>query len=216
MVRKTKKGEVKFRPGSEILSKRIIRKGKKREGTIYEVVEAPRKTRKYRITIRGSNGKLREVEMTRTQLKAYEKELERAAGMSIEVPEEIKEKERTVPPIVVAEKPGEPRLKTPTLYAVKDELERKLGKEAVAKIPYKRLVAYTRAVKKFKEDGERRRVEEREEKEETEEKKKKKAAKKMALINIGTGNSPEMMKLVLFLIGVIIVLGLIAWLASIF
>jgi hypothetical protein len=45
---------------------------------------------------------------------------------------------------------------------------------------------------------------------------KKKAAKKMVLVNMGTGNSPEMMKLVLFLIGVIIVLGLIAWLASIF
>jgi len=44
----------------------------------------------------------------------------------------------------------------------------------------------------------------------------KKQAKKTALVNVGTGNSPEMMKLVLFLIGVIIVLGLIAWLASIF
>jgi hypothetical protein len=45
---------------------------------------------------------------------------------------------------------------------------------------------------------------------------KKKEAKKMALVNIGTGNNPEMMKLVVFLIGVILVLGLIAWLASIF
>ncbi len=42
----------------------------------------------------------------------------------------------------------------------------------------------------------------------------KKGAKKTALINVGTGNSPQMMKFVLFLIGMIILLGLIAWLAS--
>lgn len=45
---------------------------------------------------------------------------------------------------------------------------------------------------------------------------KKKKAKRMALVNIGTGNSPEMVKLVFFLIGAIIVLSLIAWLASMF
>jgi len=220
MVRKTKKGEVKFRPGSEILSKKIIRKGKKREGTIYEVVEAPRKTRKYRITIRGADGKLREVEMTRAQLNAYEKELERAAGKDTEVPEETEKKirveEKALPSMVVAEKPGEPRLKTPTLYMVKDTLERKFGKEAVAKMPYKRLAAYARAVKEFKEEGERKRAEEREEKEEAKEKKKK--------VGGGGGggrwgwgtDANEMLKLVFILIILAMVLGMISWIINLF
>lgn len=214
MVRKTKKGEVTFRPGSEILSKKIIRKGKKKEGTIYEVIETPRKARRYRITIRGPNGKLREVEMTRAQLKAYEKELERAAGKGIEAPEKIKEKplpeEKAFPPIVLTEKPGEPKLKMPTLYMVKEELERKLGKEAVAKMPYKRLATYARAVKEFREEGEKAKKEEKE-----------KIVKAKKGWSVMTARPSEIdpgmvVKVAIIVIALVLILSMLAWVSSLF
>jgi len=215
MVRKTKKGEVKFRPGSEILSKKVIRKGKKKEGTIYEIIEAPRKNKKSRIVLRGADGKLREVEMTRAQLKAYEKELERSAGMAVEAPGETKEKpvvEETVPPIVVAEQPGEQKLRTPTLYAVMDKLEKKLGPEAFAKIPKKRLIAYAHAVKEFKEEGEKA-------KEEKEKKEKKIKAKKGWSMMSGKPSGVEegtVVKMMIAVIALILVLSLLAWISGLF
>jgi len=49
-----------------------------------------------------------------------------------------------------------------------------------------------------------------------EEEVKKKEKKKMALVNVGTGNTKEMFQLVAFLIGLVLILAFIAWLASIF